>query len=343
LPQREQSHVAALASIVDAGSAAGFAAARTHLESYPRDAMVLAPCTGVFGLIGFSARPGREEELLAFLAPFAGAYGDDWWFQSALAFAHVEVGDIDAALPLIERSLAAYGRNANAAHIRSHVYYEAGERAAGLTFLRDWWRAYPKEAVLHCHLSWHIALWHLALGEPQQAWEIYVAHLRPGASSGPPINTLSDSASFLFRAEIAGERRRPELWGEVSAYALQWFPTPGIAFADAHAALAHAFAGNGEALAKLIDDAKGPAAEIVAPLSRAFGAFCAEDFAAAGSELEAILASHQRIGGSRAQRDLIEYALVVCQLRMGRGKRARDMLRLRRRRAGGDGHPIAGL
>jgi hypothetical protein len=174
--------------------------------------MVLAPCTGVFGLIGFSGRPGREQELIAFLAPLAGAYGDDWWFQSALAFAHVEVGALDAALVLIDRSLAQYGRNANAAHIRSHVYYEAGERAAGLGFLREWWRAYPKAAVLHCHLSWRIALWHLAQGEQEQAWEIYHAHLRPGASSGPPLNTLSDAASFLFRAEIAGERRHPEMW-----------------------------------------------------------------------------------------------------------------------------------
>jgi hypothetical protein len=41
LPQREQSHVAA--TIIDGGSAAGFAAAQGHLKSYPRNQMVLAP------------------------------------------------------------------------------------------------------------------------------------------------------------------------------------------------------------------------------------------------------------------------------------------------------------
>ena len=183
----------------------------------------------------------------------------------------------------------------------------------------------------------------MALGDATRAWEMYRAHLHPGASSGPPINTLSDAASFLFRAELAGEMRRPELWRELSAYALRWFPSPGIAFADTHAALAHAFAGNGEALAVLVDRAKGPAAEVVAPLARAFRAFCGEEWAAAAHELEGVLASHERIGGSRAQRDLIEYALVACLLRTGRAAQARRTLAVRRPRSGAEGYPIAGV
>src|SRR5262249_56225977 len=74
LPHRERSHVNALATVVDGGSVAGLAAVKEHLATYPRDAMVLAPCTGVFGLIGFSGRAGREAELLAFLSPFTDPY-----------------------------------------------------------------------------------------------------------------------------------------------------------------------------------------------------------------------------------------------------------------------------
>ena len=103
----ERSHVNALATVIDGGSVKGLAAVKEHLAAYPRDAMVLAPCTGVFGLIGFSGREGREAELLALLEPLAGAYGEDWWFTSALAFAQVEAGDIDRAEATIERSLAA--------------------------------------------------------------------------------------------------------------------------------------------------------------------------------------------------------------------------------------------
>ena len=296
LPHRERSHAIALATTVDGGSVAGLAAVKEHLAAYPRDAMVLAPCTGVFGLIGFSGRAGREAELLALLEPLAGAYGDDWWFTSAHAFAQVEAGDIDRALPTIERSLALNPRNANGAHIRAHVYYEGGERAAGLAYLEEWWRDYPKESLLHCHLSWHIALWRMELGRAQDAWAFYRAHLRPGASTGPPLNTLTDSASFLFRAEMAGEARDPELWRELSDYATQWFPSPGIAFADVHGALAHALAGNADALAKIVDGAKGPATEIVAPISRAFRAFAARIGPAPIAELR------DRHGRARAHR-----------------------------------------
>jgi tetratricopeptide (TPR) repeat protein len=343
LSARERSHVNALATVVDGGSVKGLAAVKEHLATYPRDAMVLAPCTGVFGLIGFSGREGREAELLGMLEPLAPVYGEDWWFTSALAFAQVEVGDITSAEATIERSLRLYPRNANGAHIRAHVYYEAGERAAGLAYLAEWWKDYAKESLLHCHISWHIALWQMALGRTQEAWDFYAAHLHPGVSTGPPINTLSDGASFLLRAEMAGEARRPELWRELSRYATQWFPSPGIAFADVHAALAHAFAGDTAALATIIERAKGPAADVVAPLGRAFAAFARADWAAAASDLQATLTSHERIGGSRAQRDLIEYALVVCLLRSGRTEEARSLLQARRSRSGADGWPIAGL
>jgi len=326
LPQRERSHALALATTVDSGSVAGLAAVKEHLAEYPRDAMVLAPCTGVFGLIGFSGRPGREVELLALLEPLAETYGEDWWFLSA----QVEAGEIDRALATIERSLALNPRSANGAHIRAHVYYEAGERPAGLAYLEEWWKDYPKESLLHCHLSWHIALWRMELGRTQEAWAFFRAHLRPGASTGPPLNTLTDSASFLLRAEMAGEARDPELWRELSAYAAQWFPSPGIAFADVHGALAHAFAGDSEALARIIGGARGSAADIVAPIARSFSAFAREDWTQAATDLAAVMAAHERIGGSRAQRDLIEYALVVCLLRSGRADEAQRLLTARR-------------
>ena len=54
-------------------------------------------------------------------------------------------------------------------------------------------------------------------------------------------------------------------------------------------------------------------------------------------------ASHERIGGSRAQRDLIEYALVVRHLLSGRTDEARDLLQTRRRRSGASGWPILGM
>ena len=316
--ERERSHIAIFERILTGRGADGLALTREHIKSWPRDAFALAPSTSVFGLIGFSGLKGREEDQLALLAPLANAYGDDWWYRSLLAFAELELGLFDRALPNIEASLAAFPRNAHAAHIRSHLYYEVGERNAGLAFLNAWARDYPRGGVLHCHVSWHQALWSMELGRTDEAWQIYQQSLRPSSSWGPQINVLTDCASFLFRAELAGDARQPALWQELSQYAAKWFPEPGIGFADLHAALAHAMAGNGEALEKLVRTPKGPAADIVVPMAGAFAAFARSDWDGTIAAIEPHLGSHERFGGSRAQRDLLEYALVGAMLRSGR-------------------------
>ena len=110
-----------------------------------------------------------------------------------------------------------------------------------------------------------------------------------------------------------------------------------------HGALAHALAGDSEALAKIIDGARGPAKEIVAPIARAFRAFSRSDWAGAVAELETVMAAHERIGGSRAQRDLVEYALVVSLLRAGRIEEARRLLQTRRLGGRTSRWPIQGI
>jgi tetratricopeptide (TPR) repeat protein len=343
LPAREQSHVAMLGLLIEGRGAAALEAARTHLADHPRDAMVAAPCTGVFGLIGFSGRAGREAEQLAMLDGLADAYGDDWWFAGAHAFAQAEAGAVDRAKATIEQALAGNPRSANAAHIKSHIHYESGEREAGLQFLADWWQSYPKDSPLHCHLSWHIAIWQMELGYQERAWETYRAHLHPGGAWGPPINTLTDAASFLYRAEIAGGPRPDALWSDVSAYAERCFPNPGVAFADLHAALAHAFAGNGAALDRVLSDATGAVADLVCPLARGIAAFARGDWLETIAELRPVVDSHERVGGSRAQRDLIEFTFAAALLRSGQPEAAREFLATRRPILVAGRAPFAGL
>ena len=98
LTAREKSHIGVFDHLVCGKSPDALTAARAHLEDYPRDAMVLAPCTSVFGLIGFSGRAGREAELLDLMDGLADDYGGDWWFLAMYAFAQAECGKIGAAL-----------------------------------------------------------------------------------------------------------------------------------------------------------------------------------------------------------------------------------------------------
>jgi hypothetical protein len=86
----------------------------------------------------------------------------------------------------------------------------------------------------------------------------------------------------------------------------------------------------------------GPAADMVAVLGQAFGTIAREDWANADRHLTTAMGDHARIGGSRAQRDLIEYAQAGVLLRLGQADTARRLLAMHRPRTATNG-VIAGL
>ena len=330
---REQSHVNALALAIEGNAPDALAATRAHVAQYPLDAMALAPMTGVFGLVGFSGRQQREEELFELLRGLSPHYGADWWFLGALAFAASECGRLDEAWDLIEESLAGNPCNAHGAHIRVHVLYEKGEPERASAYLDRFMPGYAKEGLMHCHLSWHVTLLALELGQLARAWEVYAADVHPGGAWGPPLNVATDASSFLWRSELAGQPRRPELWRDVHQFAGKSFPNAGLAFTDVHRAVACAATGDAAELEQLIRETrdrlttgKQPAGPVVATLAAAFGAFARSDWNGAISLFEQALPETVRIGGSRAQRDLVAYTLVAAYLKAGRADDARQMI-----------------
>ncbi len=316
LPARERTVAEVVLLTVEGGSAKAYALAREHLKQHPTDAMALAPCTGVFGLIGFSGREGREQELRALMEELAPHYGEVPWFLVQLAFSQVETGDTEVARKTVERALQLDPRGAHGAHVKAHVHYEADEKEQGLKFLQKWIRGYAKEGLLNCHIHWHIALWQLELGDYEAAKRTYLQGVHPGGAWGPPINVLTDAAAFLWRAELAGHRRDERLWKEVSAYGAKNFPAAGLAFADVHRALAYAATADQLALDNMLHELRDRqeagkllAGPIVPHLAEAFDAFARQDHAKALALIEPHVTEHERIGGSRAQRRLIELTL----------------------------------
>jgi tetratricopeptide (TPR) repeat protein len=330
---REQSQVNAVCLALEGKPAQAMQDTLTHLKAWPRDAMVLAPATSVFGLYGFSGDPDHEEQLYELLASLAPAYGDDWWFDAVHAFAACETGRLDQAWMLIERSLARHPRNAHAAHFRTHIMYEQGEPAAALAFLEGWMPALDKASLMHCHLSWHVALAALAAGQRERAWEAYRSGVHPGGSWGPPINVVTDASSFLWRAELAGEPRYAPLWRDVHDHALRSFPKAGVAYADVHSLLACVADGDATTLERLqeeirqrITDDRYPAGEVVIWIADGIAAYAAGDWSQAIDCLESALPRTVCIGGSRAQRDLVVLTLMAAYIKADRPDEARTLI-----------------
>jgi hypothetical protein len=161
-------------------------------------------------------------------------------------------------------------------------------------------------------------------------WQLIDTTIKPGAGVSPPLNVMTDTTAILFRATLAGVEVAPKLWQEVSDFAVANFPEPGLAFADMHAALAHAQAGHRDGVSKIIAEAKGPAGDLVSTIARGFQAMAIGNWADANDHLTPAIADHARIGGSRAQRDLIEFALTSTLLQLGRKDQAQAIIVMHR-------------
>lgn len=348
LGAREASHVACFGLLLAGQSEAALRAVRAHLETWPRDAMLLSTTSGQTGLIGMSGLPGREAALAALLDALAPHYGDDPWFGAHHGMAINEVGEQDAARRIIAHSLVRLPRNGWGAHAQAHVHYEVGETAEAAAFLRDWLADYPREGLLLGHLSWHLALCLLAGGDAEGAFRLYTEAFAAEEYHGPALIKTFDGASFLWRAELAGEARDEERWRVMRAFARMAFPRAGNAFADWHVALADAVAGDGTALdARLQEiaaqerDGRYPSGPVVPAFARGFEAFARRDFPAAIAAIEAQFDQRERICGSRAQVDLVEFTLLKAYLEAGRLDDARNLVRGRGARR--TAMPVAGV
>ena len=327
---REKSHFQCCELILLGKTKKAKAAVNTHVLEWPRDAMIAQMNTSVFGLIGFSGEIGRENDLLEYTEKLLPHYGDDWWMTSMHAISLCETGQTLKAMQLMEKALSLNSRNANAAHFFAHILYEENEVAAGRNYLGAWMPNYDRRSLLHGHLSWHQAIWALHDGDEDTMWQIVDSSVSQEISSSLPINALTDTASIYYRAELAGYNVAPERWLKLSEYAADKFPTMGQSFADIHATLAHAMAGNDEYLNKLIEGNAGFAGDIVPALAIAWKAISEGNWPKAEKELGKASSDFERFGGSRAQRDLLEFTYVNVLLRIGKKEDAQKTLLERR-------------
>jgi hypothetical protein len=218
--------------------------------------------------------------------------------------------------------------------------FEDGTVEDAERLIADWLPAYDRSGILHGHIAWHAALSALERDDPRGALKIYTEHIQPSVTQGMPINVVTDTVSLLWRMKAYGYQVPSGLWGDARNYAGKYFRNPGLSFADAHMGLLDAATGDRtgaaariDTLIKLVEVGTLAAGPVVPAICRAALAFIDKDYADCVRILEPVAAEVVRIGGSGAQREIIEDTLLLALMRSGEAAKARALLdrRLHRR------------
>ncbi|MBV9860473.1 MAG: tetratricopeptide repeat protein [Alphaproteobacteria bacterium] len=340
--EREASHIAFFDLVFSGRIEAAIDALYAHLTSWPRDALVVAVAANPNGVIGNSGHIGQKRRIAVLMDSLSGHYDEDPWFMSYHAMALSEDGRLAAARDKIERSLAANPKNAHGAHGFAHVCYESGELDSARAFLAPWLAGYPPNGFFYGHVSWHLSLCELHAGNWSQALRLYREAIALDRHSGGPQQRVSDGAAFLWRSELAGHPRDAAAWRALYEYAEDALPRPGNGLADLHVVLAQAVMGEDAAIEtrarqmeELARQGRYPSGSYLPALARGFAAFDRGDFSTAIEALAALAGHNERIGGSRAQHDLIEFTLLRACIEANRLEEARHLLASRRPGASG--------
>jgi hypothetical protein len=326
---RERSFVEVVGVRVKDARRAGAQALMAHIAEHPRDALAVSAAVPTIAFSGVTDVQQEAWDLVEGLAP---AYGDHWWYISLLAFTRQDQSRFEEAGLLAESALSCEPSSGHAVHAMTHVLYETGQHEVGRTWLDHWVSSSGQSASHRAHFAWHAALHDLALDDVEAVRRRYYSQLAPPDVTG--VRALVDSASLIWRWKTTMSELRPgdtppvgPVLEHVDGALLTAPTTPFIAL---HAAVAHAANGDREALAGLgrhCRESRDPAMRATAAaVCDALACALDEDYANAATLLQDVAPRLDTLGGSAAQREVLEETLLLCLVRDRQVEVARQLL-----------------
>ena len=333
--ERERLHLAALAAVLDDDD---FDVARATLGELlrrePRDAVALQAVHSLDYVSG-DVRC-LKERVTAVLPAWSSELPGYHTVLAMHAFGLEENGRYFEAEACARAALALDPHDARAHHVMAHVFEMTDRAEAGERWLADHFDGWADDTVVATHCWWHRALFQLALGSPERALDIYHHHVRGGRSDA--VADLIDASALLWRIDLAGcdtTGRWPELADAWAAHIDDGF----CSFNDVHAMLAFAGARDGRRVDALVGALRtaslrstrhGTTTRLLGLAAcRALAAFGRGDDRLAITLFASLPARAHRLGGSHAQRDVLQLTM------------QRAVERLREQKGWADADPVA--
>ncbi|HXF55409.1 MAG TPA: tetratricopeptide repeat protein [Hyphomicrobiaceae bacterium] len=321
---RERGHLQAVSHLIDGRWHAAARALEDISIAYPRDAIALQAGHVIDFFIG-DARMLRDRIARALPAWEARMPG----YHALLgmhAFGLEEMGEYAKAEAQGRRGVELEPRDGWAQHAVAHVMEMQGRHRDGIAWMRADPDAWSRESFFCVHNWWHLALYHLDLGDIDEVLALFDGPIY-GARSGVVLDMI-DASALLWRLHLRGI----EVGDRWQAVADKWEPIAGAgtyAFNDAHAMMAFVGAGRTAAMQAVIeaqveamrraDDNARFTGEVGHAVTMAIKAFGDGNYGDTVRLLRPVRNIANRFGGSHAQRDILDLTLIEAAFRSGDG------------------------
>jgi tetratricopeptide (TPR) repeat protein len=331
--ERERGHLAAANAWAEGKSAQAILRWESILVDHPTDALALRLAQDAYYFLG------RSLAIRDCAARVLPAWDRDnplrGFVLGLYAFGLEETGDLNRAEDVGREALAANPRDAWATHALAHVMEAANRQDEGVAFLKSTHADWAGAHFMAGHNGWHLALFLIEQGRFDEVLADYDRFSAPKLADDATLDRV-DAAALLWRLELAGVDVGSR-WAPVAGKWMAHADDHVLAFNDLHCAFAAARSpdpGDAGRLSRSLDDYerlgssdnRRVTAEVGRRLIDGALAFGGGDYVQA---IEAILPVRYeaiRIGGSHAQRDIVNLTLIAAAERSGQWALARALL-----------------
>jgi len=210
-------------------------------------------------------------------------------------------------------------------HAVAHAMEMQCRPREGIAWMRANPDAWATGSFFAVHNWWHLALYHLELGEIDEVLELYDGPIYGDRST--MVLDMIDASAMLWRLHLRGI----DVGDRWDALADNWMPIAqagNYAFNDLHATIAFVGAGHTDAVNQVLeaqeaamardDDNAAFTRDVGRPLTLAIKGFAEEDYLTSVELIRSVREVAHRFGGSHAQRDLLDLTLIEAAVRTGK-------------------------
>jgi len=323
LNEREHAHLAALTHLVQGARASAVAMLDRHLMRYPFDLVAHQGAALTDGFLGrFHWVRNRSARALPIWSKNQPGYGT---LLAMHAFGLEEAGDYtraeDESRAAAELEPLSFWPHHTVAHVREMT----GRPEDGLGWMAAREALWSGPGHMNeVHIWWHKALFHLELGQYEEALALYDGPMR--ATQRPVALSLTNTTALLWRLDTLG-CDIGDRWQEQAALWQDRADGKCLVFGDIHAAMAELRSGEASAVERRLAamrqtasngvEAAGLYRTVGIPVVEGLAAFHRGAWAEAVELLLPVRFDLWQIGGSHAQRDVVDWTLTEAAIRAG--------------------------